>query len=235
MARKWVLDAGCGAGRFLDVVAGTDAEVVGLDISGAIDVARDNLRGHPRVHFVQGSIHALPFRDDMFDGVYCIGVIQHTSDPLAAVRALPRVLRPGGLIAYTIYERRSYTRWHSKYLVRPLTRRLPPGFLLSTIRAAMPILFPISEVAFRAPLVKRLLRAAIPIANYVDERALTVRQRYSWAIMDTFDMLAPRYDQPQTEGAVTGALKDVGVAEIGRRPAAGLSVVGRRITPSGAR
>lgn len=102
MRGKWILDAGCGAGRFLDVVAESGAEVVGLDISHAIDAARDNLDKRPHVHFVQASIYEMPFRDGVFDGVYCIGVIQHTPDPLASVRALPRVLRQGGRIAYTI-------------------------------------------------------------------------------------------------------------------------------------
>jgi 2-polyprenyl-3-methyl-5-hydroxy-6-metoxy-1,4-benzoquinol methylase len=230
MAGKWVLDAGCGAGRFLDVVARTGAEVVGLDLSRAIDAARDNLGRRERVHFVQASIYELPFRDGAFDGVYCIGVIQHTPDPLAAVRALPRVLKAGGRIAYTIYEKRRYTRLHSKYLIRPLTRRLRPAVLLAAIRGAMPIVFPLSEAAFRIPAAKRLLRAAIPVANYVDQRALTLKQRYAWAVMDTFDMLAPRYDRPQTEADVVDAMRGAGIRDIERPASAGLTLIGRKVT-----
>jgi SAM-dependent methyltransferase len=234
MAGKWILDAGCGAGRFLDVVTETEADVVGLDISDAVEAARDNLAGHDRVHFVQASIYQLPFRDAVFDGVYCIGVIQHTPDPLQAVRSLPRVLKTGGRIAYTIYEKRRYTRLHSKYLVRPLTRRLSPRFLLAAIRTAMPILFPLSEVAFRIPIARRLLRAAIPIANYVDQRALTLRQRYRWAVMDTFDMLAPEYDQPQTEAAVSDAMRGADLGDIMRMLAGGVTLTGRKLPASGA-
>jgi 2-polyprenyl-3-methyl-5-hydroxy-6-metoxy-1,4-benzoquinol methylase len=229
MRSKWVLDAGCGAGRFLDVVAESGAEVVGLDISSAIDAARDNLNKRPHVHFVQASLYEMPFRDRVFDGVYCIGVIQHTPDPLASVRALPRVLKDGGRIAYTIYEKRRFTPLYSKYLVRPLTTKLGQRALLGAIRGAMPVLFPVTEVAFRIPVVGRALRFAIPIANYVHERQLTVRQRYAWAVLDTFDMLAPRYDQPQTEADVVAAMRAAGVDEICRTPAGGLNLVGRKI------
>ena len=75
---KWVLDAGCGAGRFLDVLTGSGANVVGIDISSAIDAAKENVTGRGGVHFVQASIYDLPFRDGTFDFVYSIGVIEHT-------------------------------------------------------------------------------------------------------------------------------------------------------------
>jgi ubiquinone/menaquinone biosynthesis C-methylase UbiE/uncharacterized protein YbaR (Trm112 family) len=233
MAGKWILDAGCGAGRFLDVVAQTQAEVVGMDISNAIEAARDNLKGQPRVHFVQASIYEMPFRDGVFDGVYCIGVIQHTPDPLKSVRSLPRVLKAGGRIAYTIYEKRKYTHFHSKYIIRPLTKKMGQKTLLSTIRAAMPVLFPLSEVAFRLPLLKRFMQFAIPIANYVEEPELTAKQRYAWSVMDTFDMLAPQYDQPQTEPDVSAAMQSAGIGEIRRSMENGLSLVGRKVSSNG--
>jgi SAM-dependent methyltransferase len=183
----------------------------------------------PNVHFVQASIYEMPFRDGVFDGVYCIGVIQHTPDPLASVRALPRVLKAGGRIAYTIYEKRRFTHLYSKYLVRPLTTKVPQRALLGAIRGAMPVLFPLTEIGFRVPGIGRLLQFAIPIANYVGERQLSLRQRYAWAVLDTFDMLAPRYDQPQPERDVVSAMRTAGVGDIERTKAAGLNLVGRKV------
>ena len=75
LAGRWILDAGCGAGRFLDVASTLGAEVVGLDISNAVDAARANLAGRKNVHLVQASIYEPPFRPGTFDGVYCIGVV----------------------------------------------------------------------------------------------------------------------------------------------------------------
>src|SRR3989441_1324770 len=59
---KWVLDAGCGAGRFLDVASDSEAEVVGLDISSAIAAARANIAVRPNVKFVKASTYAPPIR-----------------------------------------------------------------------------------------------------------------------------------------------------------------------------
>ena len=48
----------------------------------------------------------------------------------------------------------------------------------------------------------------IPIANYVDNPQLNLRERYQWALMDTFDMLAPYYDQPMIQSEAETALTD---------------------------
>jgi uncharacterized protein YbaR (Trm112 family) len=225
---QWVLDAGCGAGRFLDVASQSEGEIVGMDISSAIDAAKQTLAGRPNVHFVQASIYEPPFRAGAFDALYCIGVIQHTPDPAAALRTLPRFVRPGGPVAVTIYERRPWTPLYGKYLIRPLTKRLSDRTLLGVIRATMPVLFPVTEVAFRLPVLKRVFQFAIPVANYVDERQLPWRERYRWAVLDTFDMLSPEYDQPQTQGEVESALASAGVVELRRLPNPGVNVVGRR-------
>jgi 2-polyprenyl-3-methyl-5-hydroxy-6-metoxy-1,4-benzoquinol methylase/uncharacterized protein YbaR (Trm112 family) len=227
---KWILDAGCGAGRFVDVASDSEAEVVGLDISSAIDAARANLAGRSNVHFVQASIYELPFRTGAFDGVYCIGVVQHTPDPQQTMRTLPRVLRPGGLIAITAYERKPLTLLYAKYLLRPLTKRVNKQKLLAAIKGAMPVLFPITSVLFRLPLAGRLFEFTIPVANYVHERSLTRRQRYDWAVLDTFDMLSPQYDQPRTQQEVEEALTAAGIIEIKRIPNPGLNIVGLKGT-----
>jgi hypothetical protein len=92
----------------------------------------------------------------------------------------------------------------------------------------MPLLFPLTEVLFRIPVLGRVFRFVIPIANYVEERRLTVRQRYAWAIMDTYDMLAPRYDRPQTEPDVRRAMSEANIVDVERTGAPGLNLVGRK-------
>jgi ubiquinone/menaquinone biosynthesis C-methylase UbiE/uncharacterized protein YbaR (Trm112 family) len=225
---KWVLDAGCGAGRFVDVASQADCDVVGLDISNAVDAAKANLPGRRNVHFVQASIYELPFRSDVFDGCYCIGVVQHTPDPQKAMRTLPRILRPGGRIAITAYERKPWTLLYGKYWVRPLTKRLDKKTLLAGIKRMMPVLFPLTNVLFRIPLAGRFFTFTIPVANYVHERTLTRQQRYDWAVLDTFDMLSPQYDQPRTQEEVEEALSAAGMVEIRRLPNPGVNIVGSK-------
>lgn len=226
---KWVLDAGCGAGRFLEVASRTkECESVGVDITEAVDAAQETLAGRPNVHLVQASIFKLPFPPGSFDGVYCLGVIQHTPDPAQAIRSLARIVRAGGRIAVTIYERQRFTMLYSKYWVRPLARRLSPERLLGAIKMMMPPAFVLSEVLFRIPVLKRVFRFVLPVANYVDAPDLSMRQRYQWAILDTFDMLAPAYDIPQRERDVVAILTEGGVGDLHRLPNAGLNLVGEK-------
>jgi uncharacterized protein YbaR (Trm112 family) len=58
---QWVLDAGCGAGRFAEVALQAGAKVIALDYSSAVDACYANLNHHPNLHVVQGDIYALPF------------------------------------------------------------------------------------------------------------------------------------------------------------------------------
>ena len=226
---KWILDAGCGAGRFLEVASRTErCECVGVDITEAIDAAHDTLASRPNVHLVQASIFSLPFRPGSFDGVYCIGVIQHTPDPPRAIRSLAGMVREGGRIAVTVYERRRFTMLYSKYWIRPFSRRIRPDRLLAAIRMAMPPAFVLTEALFRIPVLKRVFRFIIPVANYVDGSDLSMRQRYQWAVLDTFDMLAPAYDSPMRERDVVETLKEAGVRDVRRLPNAGLNIVGQK-------
>lgn len=226
---KWVLDAGCGAGRFLDVSSMSEAEVVGIDISNAVDAAKENLRGRKNVHLIQASIYELPFREGSFDFLYCIGVIQHTPDPAKTMAVLPKFIKENGKIAVTIYEKRKwFTPLFSKYWLRPLTKRMPQKTLLKLIEKSMPVLFPVTNVLFRLPLVGKAFIFLIPIANYVNEPRLSDKQRYAWAILDTFDMLSPAFDQPQIEPDAKRELAQAGISDIERLPGGGLNLIGKK-------
>ena len=229
---KLILDAGCGAGRFLDVVSKDEGEVVGVDLSNAVDAAKINMAERKNVHLVQASIYELPFRPGTFDGCYCIGVVQHTPDPKRTLRCLAEMIKEGGKIGLFIYEiRRWWTLYYSKYLVRPLTTRMKQENLLRLIKFLMPVLFPLTEVLYRIPYVSRVSGFIIPVSNYVGynygtSKGLSMRQRYRWALMDTFDMLAPAYDQPQTLEEVEPVLTDAGIINLRRTSSDGLCLTG---------
>lgn len=224
---KLVLDGGCGAGRFVEIAAECGAHIVGLDISSAVEAAATNVARFPNAHIVQASLYEMPFRRGVFDACYCIGVVQHTPDPRRTLAALPLVLKEGGSLAVVAYERKRWTTLNTKYLIRPLTRRLPQKALLKAIQVVMPVAFPLTEILYRVPILNRVFKFVIPIANYVD-KPLSLRQRYNWAILDTFDMLAPAFDQPQREPEVVRTLSEAGMVGIRRIPGDGLAVVGTK-------
>ena len=181
--------------------------------TGAVGAAARNLSRFPNVHFVQGDLLQPPVRRSSIPYVYSIGVLHHTSDPATAVRSLLSLVSPGGSFAMTIYGRRWYTRLYSKYLLRPVTRRLRPESLLRSIEVLMPVLFPVTDVVFRLPLLGKVAQFLIPVANYVEKPDFSVEQRKEEAILDTFDMLSPAFDKPMSTADVKEALGDCGIEE----------------------
>jgi ubiquinone/menaquinone biosynthesis C-methylase UbiE/uncharacterized protein YbaR (Trm112 family) len=225
---KWILDAGCGAGRFLDIASRSICEVVGVDISNSVDAAAITMRGRPNVHLVQASIYELPFKAEVFDACYSIGVIQHTPDPPKAIKSLPRLLKKGGGIALTIYERKPWTLLNAKYLIRPVTKRMNKRALLFLIKIVMPVFYPITAFLFRLPVIGRLFTFIIPIADYAHAPGLSFKRRYRCVILDTFDMLSPQFDYPQTQEEVEAALSSTGIMNIRRIKTGGLNIVGEK-------
>jgi SAM-dependent methyltransferase len=96
---QWVLDAGCGAGRFAEVALLAGAKVVALDYSCAVDACYENLKHHPNLHVVQGDIYSLPFAPKSFPFVYSLGVLQHTPNVAKAFASLPPMVKGGGIYA----------------------------------------------------------------------------------------------------------------------------------------
>ena len=228
MDGKWILDMGCGAGRFLDIVSRSSGEVVGVDISNAVDAAAVTMRGRGNVHLIQASIYELPFKPEVFDACYSIGVIQHTPDPSRAIASLPRFLKKGGKIALTIYERKPWTKLNAKYLIRPMTKKMNKRVLLFLIKAVMPIFYPITALLFYIPFIGRLFMFVVPIANYAHLSGLSFKQRYRCVILDTFDMLSPQFDYPQTRQEVEASLSASGIEKIKRLNADGLNITGEK-------
>ena len=99
-----LLDVGCGPGTItLDLARRlAPGEVVGLDAAAEVvdEAAEAALRdGTSNVSFVVGDVYALEHPDASFDVVHAHQVLQHLTDPVAALTEMRRVLRPGGLLA----------------------------------------------------------------------------------------------------------------------------------------
>jgi ubiquinone/menaquinone biosynthesis C-methylase UbiE len=99
-----LLDVGCGPGTITIDLATRVAPgaVLGIDRADEV-VAQANAllaeRGTPNVGFATGDVYALELDDGSFDVVHAHQVLQHLQEPVAALRELRRVLRPGGTLA----------------------------------------------------------------------------------------------------------------------------------------
>lgn len=99
-----LLDVGCGPGNLTVDLASRVAPgaVVGVDRSEKVlELAREEATaaGATTVTFQEGDAYALPFEDDTFDVTHAHQVLQHLVDPVAALRELRRVTKPGGVVA----------------------------------------------------------------------------------------------------------------------------------------
>jgi SAM-dependent methyltransferase len=109
-----VLDVGCGPGtitRDLGARVGAQGEVLGVDSSA--EVVEQAARGCdlPQVRFAVADALQLDAGDGTYDVVHAHQVLQHLADPVAALREMRRVARPGGLVAVRDADYAAMT-WH---------------------------------------------------------------------------------------------------------------------------
>lgn len=149
---KRVLDAGCGPGHHIRLVAPVAASVVGLDLNTAA-LARGGLAGLENVTVVDGDL-ARWSADEPFDVVYSIGVIDHTDDPDASMAHLASLLAPGGLLAVWVWSREGNTLMAK--VVEPLRARLlrrrSRRFVERLARVLTAVLYPVVHTVYRLPL-----------------------------------------------------------------------------------
>lgn len=99
-----LLDVGCGPGSITLGLARyvPQGRVIGIDAApAALDAARETAiaAGDDRTKFRRGDVYALDLPDASVDVVHAHQVLQHLADPVAALREMRRVCRPGGIVA----------------------------------------------------------------------------------------------------------------------------------------
>ena len=228
---KRVLEVGCGTGRFMDVLAEAGAEVWGVDLSLAVEVAAENLARHARARVVQADLFRMPFGEDEFDFVYSFGVIHHTPDPRAAVAAMARHLRPGGGISVWVYGRGVSSGIRGRWVPRPhkvygaLAKRLPPRARARALSAYTRL----ALAAGSAPVVGAALRHVLPVQDLrrrgplqdgydPDGGRAGEELRLEWARHSAFDMFTPTYVTQHDFEEAAGWAHSAGLTAVERGP-----------------
>ena len=100
-----ILDLGCGAGVVMEKLLQRGYKVTGVDRSNdMLDLSRKRLADYPSDSYQlrQGTCESLPFEDQQFDVILCIGVFGYIDDVVGALLEIRRVLRPGGLLVMSV-------------------------------------------------------------------------------------------------------------------------------------
>jgi SAM-dependent methyltransferase len=99
-----VLDVGCGPGVLTGPLVDRcgEAHVAAVDPSASFVAATRAL--HPGIDVREAAAESLPFDDDVFDAALAQLVVHFMSDPVAGLREMGRVTRPGGLVAASVWD-----------------------------------------------------------------------------------------------------------------------------------
>jgi SAM-dependent methyltransferase len=235
---KSVLEAGCGAGRFTEVLLESGARVFASDLSTAVEANYDNCHGAAGYFVCQADLRALPARRESFDFVICLGVIQHTPNPEHTIATLCDFVRPGGslVIDHYVYDTDDMTPVRRR--LRAFLIRKEPRSALAFVRAMVAILWPVHRMLWHLPDYcwiaagrRRCLRLS-PILDYHDQYSqLGPRLLYAWAALDTHDSLTDFYKHKRTVEQIVNCLQRLGLEDV-KASYAGNGVEARAIKPT---
>ena len=121
-----VLDAGCGYGIYAMSLAEEGYRVDAIDLDEKRIAVLNRMRGEyaalkDTLALHTGSLTALPYAADTFDGIICSEVIEHVTDDAAAIAELSRVLKPGGTLILSV----PYDSKHNQKLYKRFEHERP--------------------------------------------------------------------------------------------------------------
>ena len=208
---KLVLDAGCGSGRYSRIAGEAEAIVIGVDLSLAVETAASNTSHLLNVHILQSDIFQLPFKPQLFQFIYSIGVLlHHTPDTKKALFSLIPLLTNCGEIAIWLYPRWPAPVELYNQLLRAITTRMSHETLHRLAVGMEPLgllkLKLLTADRWWRRLFGQLLRGMTIGVSYHPDRELR--------ICDTFDWFSPPYQWHHTNVEVESWFRELGFRDI---------------------
>lgn len=165
---KLVVEGGCGKGRHTRLIGEWGArDVIGVDLSQAVEAAYKNTRDLPNVHIIQADIYRLPLRP-VFEYAFSVGVLHHLPDPRAGFASLTTRLKAGGAISAWVYGREN-NGW-IVHIVNPIrehiTSKMPMRMLYALSYVPTAILYLALKLVY-APLENTPLSRRLFYADYL--------------------------------------------------------------------
>ncbi len=192
-----ILEVGSGSGRFTEHAASTGAMVISTDLSHAVEANYASNGGKPNVLIVQADMYKMPFKENFFDKVICIGVLQHTPNVKEAFMVLPRYLISGGSLVIDVYPHRgkilnliSLRNW-----ARLFTKHISPEKLYGGCVRYIELMWPLVRFLDKIRGTKLIGLFLIP---YYKQYGLSEKMLKEWALLDLYDILSATYEHPQS-------------------------------------
>jgi SAM-dependent methyltransferase len=120
-----ILEAGCGIGHIVKFFQDRGYDIVGVEMGE--DTVKNAHEIIPECNIVCANVEDLPYKDNTFDTILSLGVVEHIIDgPEKALKEMYRVLKPGGVMVFTIpvcNTIRSIKRFSGLYFLERLVRK----------------------------------------------------------------------------------------------------------------
>jgi SAM-dependent methyltransferase len=228
---KQVLELGCGAGRFTEILLKRGALVTAIDLSDAVEANQENCPQDEKHRISQADIMALPFKSQQFDVVLCLGVIQHTPSSEQAIAASYEQVKPNGWLVIDHYRPSLAYFSRTAPIFRFFLKRMPPEKSFAFTKKMTDLLLPLHKKVRNFRLAQTFLSRISPLVVYYHGLPLNDELQEEWALLDTHDSLTDYYKRFRTKRQITTELEKLGLTGIwceyggngvearGRRPA----------------
>lgn len=212
---KLVLEAGCGAGRFTEVLLKKGAILVSSDLSSAVEVNAENFPVSHKHLVIQADINDMPFADESFDVVICLGVIQHTTNTEKTIEDLYTLVKPGGslVIDHYTFDKSYYFRLAPFY--RKHLRKKPASYTIPYTCKLVKKYLPWHKKFAHNKVMSVLLNRISPVISYYTFLPqLNDQQQEEWALLDTHDSLTDWNKRFRNKKQIESTLVTLGAKEI---------------------
>ena len=190
---KSILEVGCGAGRFTEILLESGSTVYSVDLSQAVDVNVENFPLSPKHLVMQADVARLPLLPNSFDVVFCLGVIQHTPNPEITIEHLAKFLKPGGWLLIDHYAKSLAWNLRTAPFARAILKRLSPEKAFNISCKLYSWAKPFYNLSPNR-IYRKLLNIIFPVVFFGDEVPdLPVGLRDEWSLLDTYDSLTDWY------------------------------------------
>jgi ubiquinone/menaquinone biosynthesis C-methylase UbiE len=205
---KLVLEIGCGAGRFTEVLLKYGANVVSVDMSIAVLANKKNCPISEKHAIVQADMNDLPFKNEIFDYVICLGVLQHTPNTFESIQNSQRVLKKGGSYVLDHYTHTLSYYTKTTYFFRKYIAQFNKEKKFEVIERIFNFFYPIHYAIRKFYPLQMLLSRISPVHVYFKAYPeLSDELQKEWALLDTHDSLADPYKNHLSLPAIRSFLK----------------------------
>jgi SAM-dependent methyltransferase len=213
---KHILEAGCGAGRFTEVLLQRGARVTSIDLSSAVEANARNFPICAQHRVAQANIVHMPFAQGQYEVVFCMGVIQHTPDPDETIRALATQVKPNGWLVFDHYKYSlsSFTKL-AEPIFRAWLKRMPTQKGIEWTERLVTVFLPLHKAVRHSHPAQALLSRISPVRCYYHGiPELNDQQQREWAMLDTHDALTSWYRHKRTSKQIVNLLESLRFVEI---------------------